>query len=123
MAVGPGKDDKETGVTLPMPVKEGEYEPAFCLSRHTATLHMISPRFAGMCSGAGRLSRELSGRKRCLLGNRYDGTELKYCGKDHTLLRENDICLVWDGENALPTTDTVSETPREPLQSIRCRRE
>mmetsp|Transcript_20687 Transcript_20687/g.65052 ORF Transcript_20687/g.65052 Transcript_20687/m.65052 type:complete len:146 (-) Transcript_20687:69-506(-) len=42
-----------------------------------------------------------------VLWGRYDGAEVTYCGKPHTLLRDNDIALVWDGDSRDPTADTA----------------
>ncbi|KAJ8607803.1 hypothetical protein CTAYLR_009883 [Chrysophaeum taylorii] len=67
VSVGPGKGHKETGVKLPIAVKEGEH----------------------------------------VLWGRYNGAELKYCGKAHTLLRDDDIALVWDGDLTAATARVV----------------
>lgn len=67
VAVGPGREHKETGATLPIQIKEGER----------------------------------------VLWGRYDGAEVKYCGKPHTLLRDTDVALVWDGDTQSPTEDTA----------------
>lgn len=60
VTVGPGKEDKETGVVLPVPVTPGQH----------------------------------------VMWGRYEGAELTYCGKKHTLIRDVDIAVVWDDDFA-----------------------
>lgn len=77
VAVGPGKDHKETGTTLPVSATQGEK----------------------------------------VLWGRYDGAEFKYCGDDHTLLRETDINLVWSGGDD-PELETVRMPPGKLLLKV-----
>jgi len=48
---------------------------------------------------------------------RYAGAEFKYCGQEHTLLKDTDITLMWNGDGD-PTLDTARVPPGKVLLKV-----
>ena len=65
VAVGPGREHKETGALMPVAAAVGDR----------------------------------------VLWGRYDGAGLKYQKEEHTLLRDSDLALIWDGSSRDPSLD------------------